>query len=211
MEDYQNFQQSFNNPLKHSSKSKLQKLPKRFYRALLRNLHEITRAILERNALIGLEAAESNHGVDFFRLSYDALFNDMIAHAIKVLDKDPQSATFWYLYRCEKGAIDSFARQRSYDIKSLELLADRIKHIRDKTHFHIDKKGVFDPSDVWNTAGITGNELGQALETVLDILQHLHEIHLRKKFPIPEYDGSDATRIISAAQKEGIIAVSGIK
>lgn len=51
----------------------------RSQRALERNLHKLGRAILERKALVGMERAKSYHAVDFFRLAYDALFNDMIA------------------------------------------------------------------------------------------------------------------------------------
>ena len=57
-------------------------------RAITRNLHEIGLSICQRNALVGMEKAESVHGFDFFRLTYIALKNDMIAHVIKVLDKN---------------------------------------------------------------------------------------------------------------------------
>ena len=58
----------------------------RYQRSLKRNLHEVGRAILERRAMVGLENADTCHTVDFIRISYDALFNDMMAHAIKVFE-----------------------------------------------------------------------------------------------------------------------------
>lgn len=193
---------SFEEALRDAAKGKL---PDRFYRALFRNLNEIRTAILERQALRGLESAGSKHGLDFFRLSYDALFNDMVAHAIKVLDKDSDSATFWYIYRCDSKTVDSFAKDKSYDLNTLDLMADKLKCVRDKTHFHIDKKGVLNPKAVWNEANINGIEFGKALDKILNILKHLYKVHFGREFPIPEYDGSDATKLIIAAQRDSIV------
>ncbi len=66
----------------------------RYQRALKRNLHEVGRAILERKAMVGLENADTYHAVDFIRISYDALFNDMIAHAIKVFENRKGDVSF---------------------------------------------------------------------------------------------------------------------
>lgn len=193
---------SFDEALRNAAK---RKLPDRFYRALIRNLNEIRTAILERRALGGLESAGSKHGLDFFRLSYDALFNDMVAHAIKVLDKDSDSATFWYLYRCDPKTVDSFAKDKSYDLNTLDLMAGKLKCVRDKTHFHIDKRRVLNPKAVWNEANIIGTEFGKALEEILDILKHLYKVHFAREFLMPEYDGSDATKLIIASQRDSIV------
>ncbi len=191
--------------LKELHKTKKRKKPNRFYRALFRNLNEIRTAILERRALIGIESVGSKQRLNFFTLSYDALFNDMVAHTIKVLDKNPDSATFWYLYRCDSKIIDSFIEDKSYDLKSLEYMADKLKIVRDKTHFHIDKKGVLNPKNIWKEADISGKEFGKALEQVFDILQYLRKIHLGKEFAMPEYNGSDASKLITIAKRDGII------
>jgi hypothetical protein len=54
----------------------------RYQSALKRNANEIGRALLELKALESLEQADTYHSMDFISLSYDALFNDYIAHAI---------------------------------------------------------------------------------------------------------------------------------
>lgn len=178
----------------------------RYERALVRNLNEVGFAIFKRKALEGLEAADPLLvGVDFFRLAYFALYNDMIAHAIKVLDKDSKSASFWYIYRSQTNEVESYAKKKGHDLASLKALVAPLKSIRNKTHFHIDKGAVVDPKSVWQSADIARNQLSQALDTILAILQHLHESRFGKKFPLQEYDGTDATKVVEAAQNAGII------
>lgn len=181
------------------------KLPDRFYHALFRNMNEIRTAILERQALVGISAAKSKHKLGFFTLSYDALYNDMISHAIKVLDKNPCSATFWYLKNCDSKTIDSFLKDKDYDLTSIEDMADKLIHVRNKIFFHIDKKGVFDPKAIWSEADINGDDFGKILKQVFDILQHLRKSHLGKELAMPDYDGSDASKILRMSIREGII------
>jgi hypothetical protein len=200
--EYEEMFRSFQEALR---KAKKHNLPDRFYPALFRNLNELRTAILDRRALVGLESARSKHGLDFFRLAYNAIFNDMIAHAIKVLDKDSESATFWYIYRCDPKTVLSIIKDKSHDLNFLEVVADKLKCIRDKTHFHIDKSGVLDPRSIWSKANLKGNDLGKALEDLFYILKHVYKSHLGKDFPLPEYNGSDATDLIYAAQRENII------
>jgi len=152
-----------------------------------------------------MEKAESYHTLDFFRLAYDALFNDMIAHAIKVLDRNKDSETFWSIYGREKTTIDRFLKDNNYDIATLNDVADKLKIIRDKTHFHIDRKGLLNPNDVWKNAGITGKELANAIDKTWEILNYVYRINTGDAFFYPDYKGSDATKIIKAAKKEGIV------
>lgn len=173
----------------------------RYERALSRNIDELARAILERRAMAGMEAANSLHSVDFFRLAYDAMFNDMIAHAIKVLDKNTDSSTFWYLYRCKKKEVDIFAKQYEIDLHGLENLGEKLTHIRNKTHFHIDKKCVFDPNKIWKDADIKGAELAKGVDSAYAILNHLYEAQFGQHFRLPDYDGTDATKIIDCWEK----------
>jgi len=176
-----------------------------YARALIRNLNEAGIAILERRALEGIENAKSSHSIDFIRLSYDALFNDYIAHAIKLFERSNQAVSFWYLHRCQAGIIDKFIKKENINISLIHKATDSLAHVRNKTHFHLDKKRVFDPSEVWNEANITGKELALAIDDTWKILEHLHfKIH-SKYFGLPEYNGEDATKIIKAGQEAGIL------
>jgi hypothetical protein len=171
-------------------------------KAIRRNLAELNNAIMKRRALIGLHSAKSSHTLDFFVIAADALFNDIVAHAILVLDQSAQSASFWYVYRCEGIRIDKFAKARDISLDRLKALAERFKEIRDNTHFHIDRDAVVNPSKVWSDAGITGDELGWALDSTYALLADLAEELLGSRPQLPDYDGSDAPKIIRAYKKQ---------
>lgn len=181
------------------------KLPDRYFRALKRNLYELRWAIWERKALLGLHKEKTYHGVDFFSIAGTALYNDMISHTIKVLDRNKESATFWYLYRCNSTIIDNFIKKKGYDLKQINQLSDKLIGVRVKTHFHIDREAVFDPRRVWSDANIRWKEFAKILDSIWNILQHLHDDGFGKKFITPKYNGNDATELIKVAQEKGII------
>lgn len=178
----------------------------RYSRALIRNVNEIIAAVFERRALVGLEEAEAAHPWNFFRVAYNALFNDMLAHCMRVLDRNQQSASFWYLYHCEQKVVDQFVKEMGIDWSLVEAMADKLKHVRDKTHFHVDRDAVKSPQAVWKTAEIKAVDLATCFDSLWRIVEFLH-VRLYELPPsVPSYDGTDATRIVQAAQKAGIIS-----
>ena len=71
-----------------------------YKKAITRNLYELAHARLEWQALNSfdcyLEHREIYYsGENFFRISVRALRYCMVGHAIKVLDRNKNSATFW--------------------------------------------------------------------------------------------------------------------
>lgn len=175
-------------------------------KGLNRNLSELSAAWLEKMVLPGLESAGEWHGMDFFRISYYALFNSMIGHLMKVLDRHKDCASFWYIYELKKTEIDSMFSPQYGGIKHIEDLADRLKHVRDKTHFHIDKKAVFDPKQIWKDANLTDGEVIMVMQHLLKVLNKLHTDHFDEDFPMPDYNGDDAYKIVKLAEKEGLLA-----
>lgn len=87
-----------------------------------------------------------------------------MSHAIKVFEQSSKVASFWYLYRTDPGPIDGYARLIAYDTGKLQIVADKLRTIRNGSHFHIDKAGVLDPKVVWSGAAVTGKELGDAID-----------------------------------------------
>jgi hypothetical protein len=139
--------------------------PPRYDSALKRNLAELQKALLIRATLLGIEKHRYTTKV-FTRVIRDALHNDHMSHAIKVFEQSSKAASFWYLYRTDPGPIDKYARQVGYDIDKLQIVADKLKAIRNGSHFHIDRTGVLDPEVVWSGAALTGKELGDAIDFV---------------------------------------------
>ena len=170
----------------------------RYDAALERNLAETSNAILKRRALIGLHSADSSHGLDFFRVAAHALYNDLTAHAARVFDRHPDAASFWYVIRCDEATARAQASTLGVDLDALGVLADKLKGIRDKTLFHIDKKAVENPKLVWSSAEIKGGVLGSGLDEAFRVLAGLYLKRSGVARTIPDYDGSDAPIIIRA-------------
>ena len=170
----------------------------RYDTALERNLAETSNAILKRRALIGLHSADSSHGLDFFQVAAHALHNDLIAHAARVFDRHPDVASFWYLVRCDEASARAQASSLGVDLEELGVLADKLKSVRDKTLFHIDKKTVTNPKLVWSSAEIKGDLLGSGLEGAFRVLAGLYFKRHGITRTVPDFDGSDAPKIIRA-------------
>ena len=173
----------------------------KYKRALNRNLNEMRKAWFEWRTLIAIESVHHPFpDASFFDVVHSALFNDALGHLMKVLDHHPNSASFWFIYKQKKDEIDA---QRGNDkrIKRLESLAkpDRLKHIRDKTHFHIDEKAVINPEQVWSDANITSKEVNDALLDLIRILQTLQVKEFGDKFPM-DYDENQATHLAKIAK-----------
>ena len=147
---------------------------KRYLMAVERNLAELQRALLNRTAIQGIERLR---GVTepFLQISYLALFNDYIAHCIKVFETREQAASFWYVYRTNQAPIDAFVRKNGIGLESMRAVSVKLKKVRDKTHFHIDKTGVLDSKAVWRVAGLTGEQLAMTVDFAWAILADLQK------------------------------------
>ncbi len=172
----------------------------RYERAIERNLAELQRAILNRTTLLGLEDAGGSHL--FLKLTYYALFNDYIAHCIKVFECRKQAASFWYIYRSNEKPINAYARRNKISLKALETVSEKLKHIRDKTHFHIDESGVLDSKVIWRDAGLTGRELSDAVDATWSILTHLQQSLGLPEVTLPGYDRALVKRLACLIEQQ---------
>lgn len=179
-------------------------LKDRYRRSLIRNLHELKFLISKRNAVNTLVAENPTFGLSFFRYVYYSLKNDLIAHGIKILDKHKDTASFWYLYRLMKDEINKYLVNKNFSIDKIEKLSAKLKIVRDKTHFHIDKYGVFDPDEIWENAGITGNEFNLVFDFLWELMNNLHISQFSEPFRDYVYRGEDISKIISAVRNAGI-------
>jgi len=177
----------------------------RFERALVRNLDELVRGILCYRTLSAIEPVTDERGLDFIQLAYWALFNDMLAHSMRVLDKHKRSASFWFIYKAAKLEIDGIAKSENINFQCLTSMSEALKHIRDKTLFHIDRDAVVVPKLIWRDAGIKGPELKSVLDDIYIILNCVYKETYKRDFWLPDYDGSDVKQIIKVSEDAGII------
>lgn len=92
----------------------------------------------------------------FFDLAKHSLFNDFFSHQIKVLE-GRKTAGFYYLYNMRPKIIDKHLKTNGISIDEVKELSEKLLIVRDKTHFHIDKKYVNNTELAWEEAGITGD------------------------------------------------------
>jgi len=134
----------------------LKNMKNKYSKILSRNLNEVRKAWFEWRTLIAIESVQHPfpHG-SFFHVIHSALFDSALGHLIKVLDRNKDSASFWSIYEQKNNEINELPKNKER-IEKLERLAnpDRLKHIRDKTQFHIDKNAVVKPEEVWDDADI---------------------------------------------------------
>lgn len=172
-------------------------------RAVDRNLHETIRALRENHVLTEIEKYQAKHaiyGPNFFSISYFALFNSMMGHVSKILDLSKGTASFWFIYQEKQIDIEQLKSYKNEKITHLKDLASRVKHVRDKTLFHIDRGAVFDPKKIWHNASIKGNQLKLGLDYLYDLLYELCDDAFKaSKFHIG-YDGNDIHALLEYAR-----------
>lgn len=166
--------------------------------ALRKTLSDVDNALIKKRALMGLHSANSRHTLDFFLVAAHALYNDMMAHAMRALDPGAGSTSFWHLHRTERRQIDAFATQRDVSISMLLQHSQSLQRIRIRTNFHIERDAVMKPSEVWKAAGLSDRQLGWALTMTHELLADLQELESGERPRLPDYNGSDAARIIRA-------------
>lgn len=168
--------------------------------AIQRNLAELNNAILKLTARDELVTKKITYTrMSFFVIAEHALYNDMLAHAIRVLDEHRDAMSFWYVLRCNEAVIKKAASSAGLDLGQLKVLSGKLRLIREKTQFHIDRESVKEPKAVWQKAHITGAELANTLRRMAATLaQAKQEIFGGELETVTEYDGSDIAKIVEA-------------
>jgi hypothetical protein len=177
--------------------------PTRILAALNRNWEEANNAILKLTAFNQLnKIGFSDTEISFFSIVDQALYNDILAGAIRIFDDHKEAGSLWYIVRCKASAATQAAHECGINLPQLRKIVPKLLHIRNKTHFHIDRRALDNPSAVWTDADMSGQELAQALYDAAHLLarikQNLYGGELEQLTP---YDGSDAQQIIRAYQQ----------
>lgn len=174
--------------------------PARLMSAIERNFAEVSNALLKITAHDQLCRTEITYcGPSFFLIAMDALVNDAFAHVIRVLDKHEDAASFWYILNCKQKVVRKAAKEAGVDVDELHELSSQLKIVRDRAHFHIDKKAVVDPEAVWKEANLTGIALINHLKGLADTLARTKKALIGGELScFTAYDGSDVPKIISA-------------
>lgn len=173
---------------------------KRYRRAVERIAAEAFWLHTYQKALLGLTVDAI--GLDFFRVSMNALKDARIIRLIRILEDDPKSASFWYLFRADEKRMKAVSKETDFDIDLARRLAERFLGIRNKTFVHIDKERVFDPSELYKEAGITHKEIDDFISGLWRLMQRLHIVVLGKEIECDEYTGKDIKYLASLRDRE---------
>jgi hypothetical protein len=169
-----------------------------------RNFNELNNAILKLTALEELRKLELTYcRMSFFVIAEHALYNDLLAHAIKVLDEHRDAMSFWYVLRCEERVVNKALSAAGLDLNQLKALSVKLMHVRDKTLFHIDRKSVKEPASVWLQADIEGSDFAEALPAIASTLAYTKKQLFGGELEVlTKYDGSDIRKIVNAFESE---------
>lgn len=130
-------------------------------------------------------------GLDFFRVSLNALKDARLVRLIRLLEQGSQSASFWYLLRSNEKLVSDAAKKANLDLHELADVAQRLQGIRNKTFVHIDKDGVFDPQQYYRAAGLNNDKVAEIIERVWNTMQALHVAVFGREIEHDDYTGED--------------------
>ena len=169
--------------------------------ALKKNILELNNCILKRRAYNKFLSLETAHGLDFFRIAITALKNDLYAGAHRVFDKHKDAASIWYIKNIAPKEFRDACISVNVEIEDLEKICGKLAHIRDRVHFHIDKKGLSEPATIWQKADVTGDEFIYLTESAHEILREMYQHLTGKDQQVPDYHGDDIVKILTAYKK----------
>lgn len=166
--------------------------------ALNKVLIELNNCIIKRRTFNAFMSLKSSHSLDYFRVSAYALQNDLYAGAHRAFDSHKDAVSIWYVRNLAPEDFAASAEEANIEIPELERLAEKLKPIRDRVHFHVDRRDLLEPSNAWEDANMTGDEFISLTENAHEILRLMYLKLTGENKTIPEYFGEDIKDIISS-------------
>ena len=103
----------------------------------------------------------------FLAVAFGALLGDRLSRLVRIFESSKDTASFWYLHRCDPTI------EKKIDVQRLRAFSSKIKDVRNATFSHIDKKFVSDSQKPYREAGLTENEIGFAIESMWRVVSDL--------------------------------------
>ena len=130
-------------------------------------------------------------GLDFFRVSLNALKDARLIRLIRILESDSQTSSFWYLLRSNEKVVNRAAKKSGLDLVELGDISERLRGIRDKTFVHIDKEGVFNPQQYYKAANLNNDKVAEIIHQMWNTMRALHQDVIGRELEGDEYTGED--------------------
>lgn len=103
----------------------------------------------------------------FLAVALGALMGDRLSRLIRVFECSKDTASFWYLHRCDPRIAEKI------DIERLRAFSSDIKDLRNATFTHIDKKYVSDPRKPYQDVTLKESEIVFAISAVWQVVSDL--------------------------------------
>lgn len=142
-----------------------------------------------QSAILGMEIDAI--GLDFFRVSLNALQDARLVRLIRVLEDHNRVASLWYVLKCNSGLVEKCAKIVGFDIDAARQLSAKLPGIRTQTIMHLDKTGILNPKKVYEDAGVTFKEIDEFIKSMWLLMQVLHVEVLGKEIRFDVYTGED--------------------
>jgi len=172
----------------------------RFKRTVKRIAAEAYWLYTYQNAMDGMKGVDAI-GLDFFRVSLNALKDARLIRLIRALEDDSKTASFWYLLKCNERLVSSAAKQSGLDLIELRKIADGLVGVRNKTFVHIDKDGVFDPQSYYDAAGLTYDQIDRTVRGFWKTMRKLHFDVFGEEILGDDYSGHDIRKLAELRDK----------
>jgi len=167
---------------------------KRFRRTVERIGAEAYWLYTYQNAINGMKGVHAV-GLDFFRVSLNALKDARLIRLIRILEDDPQTASFWYLLQANVRLVKGAAKVGGLDLDELRTIASALQGVRNKTFVHIDKIGVFDPKAYYKAANLNNEDVLRVIGSLWKAMRALH-LEVFGQYPeADDYAGSDVRQL----------------
>jgi DNA-dependent RNA polymerase auxiliary subunit epsilon len=179
---------------------------RRYRKVLTQCLHDLSYIksnIILYNQIVTKE--ETFLHFNFFYFSAVALYNDTLTRSMRLLDKNRESSNFWYIKNIKEIEIRKYLDENNMSFENIIILSDKLIHIRNKIHFHVDKNGVLNPPKEWAGANIIGDFFMNTTDDICKILSYLYNIEFCEKYILYKYTGSEVDLIYDACRKSNNI------
>lgn len=166
---------------------------------LNRIYYRITAAYNAMNACNDLSVLTKKYTVfedDFVAQCYFALYNDTIANVINVIVPNRDSFTYHNLKKKNENRIREILKQKNVKDDFISSFIPKIKLLRDKYIFHIDKKYLMNPDKAWEEANIIRSEFKELVEILYLIIKTLYLESDTQLCINPEYENKTALKFI---------------
>jgi hypothetical protein len=172
------------------------------------------RAVIERNVaeLDGAAMKLAAHGAippaapgTFLALARQALYNDALSGTLRVFDDHKDAHSLWYVLRCQRREAIAAAAACGIGLPALEDTSARLRRIRNRTQFHIDRASIGDPPESWHRPAIGADELAGAVQAAAALLAEVARMLDPRAPPLTlsAYDGADARALLARAAGRG--------